>query len=219
MVTDNQCILLKPHPRSRPQQVGAARRASVLRSIDQGSIPTTPGQVLGDVSQRLQITFNNGIHEQARIVGAIPFRHVHNIRFDHQRPGLPVHIADFMESGVGTIVFQAVVSSHDSEAQNVAIVVQNLEPLGAALCWKPRHHANLSRAPHGTVAPHGAATDEMLVRLRFVETPHNGPDVLHRCPNPLDDHGTAPAVANRMIVISSHHVPQAFIFLLLHQMF
>lgn len=164
------------------------RRAFLLRSVGEGSNPATPGQLLRDVSQRLQITFNNGIGEQARIFGAIPLRHVHSIRFDHQRPRLPVRIADFVESGVGTIVFQAVVSSHDSEAQNVAIVVQNLESLGAALCWKPRNHANLSCTPHGAVSPHGAATDEMLVRLRFVETPHHGPDVLHRCPNPLDDH-------------------------------
>ena len=81
-----------------------------------------------------------------------------------------------------------VLTAHDCEAQNVVSVVQNLQPFGAALRRKPRHHANLSCAPHGAIARHGATANEMLVRLRFVETAHHGLEVRNRCQNPLNGH-------------------------------
>jgi len=105
--------------------------------------------MLTDVSQRLKIALNNGNHKQARINGAIPLQHVNHARLNHQGLVLSVHVAGLMNCGEGLIVFQVMLSSHDFEAQNLVIIVQNLELFGAALRLKSGDHAKLSCTPHG----------------------------------------------------------------------
>ncbi|GFP96834.1 abscisic acid receptor pyl6, partial [Phtheirospermum japonicum] len=122
------------------------------------------------------ITPHNRINKCARFFFCVLLRHIHNVRFYHNRP-----ITVRMEGGDRPVVTQAVLAADHAEAHHVLLVVQDLEPLGAARRRQAGDHAHLPETAHVAVADDDvAAPEEDLVGLRLVEASHDGPHGVHR---------------------------------------
>jgi len=147
--------------------------------------------MLGDVSQGLQIAFDDGIHEQTCLLFRIPMRHIHHVGFDHSGSRFPIY-KRLLQIGDGSIIVEPVISPHDAEAQNMLLLVQNVQSLGAGSCRETRDDLNLSQAAdldlQIPLTPYGAVADELLVDLRLVEAPHQRPDHAQRRLHSLDHH-------------------------------
>ncbi|KAH7553899.1 hypothetical protein JRO89_XS12G0073600 [Xanthoceras sorbifolium] len=85
------------------------------------------------------------------------------------------------------------VASHDAKADDVALVIEDLEPLGAALGGEAGDDVNLAEAANADVAAvdDAAALDEVLVPLRVVEPTDHGPDGCDGSRDLLDYGGVA----------------------------
>lgn len=112
-----------------------------------------------------------------------------------------------MEGGDGPVIVEAVVPTDNSETDDVAIVVEDLEALGAGLGGETRHHLDLAERAHVPVAvDHVAALEEVLVCLRVVKAAHHGPDSGDGRVDGLH-HGRAALLGrDRVGVVASHGV-------------
>lgn len=52
--------------------------------------PGLHGKAFRHIGQRLEVAFDQGLHEETRLVLGVAFGHVHHERLDHQRAGPPV---------------------------------------------------------------------------------------------------------------------------------
>lgn len=79
-----------------------------------------------------------------------------------------------MEGGDRLVVSQAVVPADNAEADDVALVVEDLEALGAPAGGEAGDDVDLAEGAHVAVSDDDvAALDEVLVGLRVVEAPHD----------------------------------------------
>ena len=108
-----------------------------------------------------------------------------------------------MESGEGPVIFEAVVPTDDAEADDMALVVEDLEALGAGLGVEAGDDVDL---PEGTDGDGDvddvAALDEVLVGLGVVEAADHGPHSGDRGGNLLDRGGAALVGANIVSVLT-----------------
>lgn len=83
-----------------------------------------------------------------------------------------------VERSDGAVVLEAVLPSDDAEPDDVAVVVEHLELLGAGGGGEAGHQVDLTDAPHvyAVAGDDVAATEEALVCLRLVEAAHQSPD-------------------------------------------
>jgi hypothetical protein len=73
-------------------------------------------------------------------------------------------------------------AAQHSEAEDMLVLVKDLQALDAGSCRKPRHQMHFSDAPYAAVAfDYVTRLQESLVRLRPFKPLHNRPDRLPRC--------------------------------------
>lgn len=131
-------------------------------------------------------------------------RHVDNVRLHHHRAS---SARRRVQRRHGSVVRKAVVPAHDAEADDVALVVQDLQPLGAADRGQPGYDADLPEGPDVAVSDdHVAALDEVLVRLRVVEAADDGPHGGDGGEDVLAHGGAALVGAHRVGVVAGHVV-------------
>ncbi|CAN6467438.1 unnamed protein product [Victoria cruziana] len=99
------------------------------------------------------------------------------------------------------------VAAHDAEADDVALVVEDLEALGGAAGGQAGDDAHLSEAADIAVAAHQrAASNEVLVRLGLVEAPDDGPDDADGGLDGLHDGGAALVGGDLVSVVAVQHI-------------
>ncbi|KAF7825493.1 protein BZR1-like protein 2-like [Senna tora] len=131
---------------------------------------------------------NNGIHKHTCVLLRVPRRHVHRVRLHHHRP---VAVAA-VQGGDGAVIGEAVVPADDAEAEDVALVVEDVEALGAGRSGEARDDVDLTESTDVAVANEDAAgLDEVLVGLGVVESADDGPDGGERSGDLLSESGTA----------------------------
>ncbi|KAG6395416.1 hypothetical protein SASPL_146061 [Salvia splendens] len=146
---------------------------------------------LRNLRERLQIALHNGVDERPRLLLRIPRRHVHHVRLHHHRAASAS--AGGGDGGDGSVVPEAVIASDDAEPDDVALVVEDLEPLGAGPGREAGHHGHLPEGAHRAAVPDDdvAALEEFLVLVWPVEAAHHGPDGLEGRVDGLHRRGAA----------------------------
>ena len=113
------------------------------------------------------------------------------------------------DGGDGAVVAEAVIPADDAEAEDVAVVVEDLEALGAGGGREARHDGDLADAAHGgaVAGPEVARLDEVLVPLRRGEPAHDGPHGGQRRVHALRHQRRArrPRRSPRERVVRPHH--------------
>jgi len=112
-----------------------------------------------------------------------------------------------VEGGDGAVVGEAVVPADDAEADDVALVVEDLEALGAPRCGKAGDDVDFPECPDVAVSSDDVATlHEVLVGLWVVEAPHDGPHGGHGGGDLLHHRRTALVFRHRVSVVICHGV-------------
>ena len=110
-----------------------------------------------------------------------------------------------MESGDGSVVREAVLTADDAEADDVALIVEDLESLGAVIRRKAGDDLDLAESAYVAVADDDVtALDEVLVSLGIVESPDDRPDRGDRCGDLLDHSGARLVRSNLVRVVTRH---------------
>nr|GMD43230.1 hypothetical protein PHAVU_008G093500g [Ipomoea batatas]GMD50133.1 hypothetical protein PHAVU_008G093500g [Ipomoea batatas] len=99
------------------------------RSIQASRV--SPAGALGDLRQRLEVAFHDSVDEHARLLPRVPRRDVDHVRLHHDGAVLVLLLAvsaarPRVERRDGSVVRQAVVPADDAEADDVALLVQDL---------------------------------------------------------------------------------------------
>jgi hypothetical protein len=191
--------------RRRNTQPSPAPGKTIDRSIASGDgRPTSRrhgGELLGGGGQRLEVAPDDGVHEHAGVLGGVARRHVHHVGL-HDDGGGVGRGGGRVDGGHREVVLEPVLAAHDAEAEDVALVVQDLEALAAGRRGEARHDAHLAERAHAAVARQQRATPhEPLVRLRLVEPPHHGPHRRGRRRHVLDHRGAAPPGPRRRVLV------------------
>ncbi|KAL4296625.1 hypothetical protein GQ457_12G008340 [Hibiscus cannabinus] len=117
---------------------------------------------------------NNGVDEHTGVVFGVPRRHVHHVRFHHHGS---IPRSRRVEGRHRPVVSQPMVSTHDAEAENVTLVVEDLEALRAPCRGESRDDVDFTKGTDFTVSDDDvAALDKVLVSLGVIEATDNGPD-------------------------------------------
>jgi len=122
----------------------------------------------------LEVATNDGVDKHARLLLSVTRGCVNDERLDDNRP-FPVRRR--VQRRYRLVIRQPVVPAHHAEANDVALVVEDLEAFGAVGGRQARDNADLPDGADVAVAVDDvAALDEVLVRLWVVEAPHDWPD-------------------------------------------
>lgn len=188
-------------------------------AISCGGFNAVPGLILGDLRQILEVAANNGVHEHVRILLGVAGRHVHDVRLHHDGA---VSRRRGVQRRDGPVVQEPVVAADHAEADDVALVVEDLEALRAAVGGQARDDLDLPEGADVAVADDDvAALDEVLVGLRVVEAADHRPDRGHRGGDLLDHGGAALVGSHGVGVVPGHRLRQrtpllGLLLLLLH---
>lgn len=106
------------------------------------------------------------------------------------------------------VIAQTVVPSDDAEADDVALVVEDLQPLRAGHGGEARHHVDLAEGADvdAVAVDDVAALDEMLVGLGVIEASNDGPHGGDRRVDGLDHDGAALVGSHGVRVLANHRV-------------
>ena len=172
-------------------------------------------QILGELSQRLKIASQNGIHENGGFFFSISRRRIHGVGLnDHSFTYVVGH--RWVECGDGSVVGKAMVAADHAETEDVVFVVENLEAFGAAAGGKAGDDVNLPEGSDVAVADdYVAALDEVLVGLRVVKPPDHRPDGGYGGGDFLDHGGAGLVRPYRMRVVNGHRFRHLEPFLVL----
>lgn len=160
-------------------------------------------EIFGEFGEGLEVAAEDGIDEHARVVGGVAGRDVHDVGLhdDGARGGAGVEGCD------GAVVGETVIAADHAEANDVALVVQDVEALGADGGREAGDHAHLPERAHIAVAQDDvAALHEVLVGLRVVEAPHHGPHGGDGRRDLLHNGGAALVRRHRVDVVACHRV-------------
>lgn len=80
------------------------------------------GHVLSDLSEGLQVAPYDRINEHASLFFSVTDRYINDVRFNHNCSAVTVTV----KRCNGAVVPQTVVSAYDAEADDVALVIQDL---------------------------------------------------------------------------------------------
>ena len=151
----------------------------------------------------MEVAAEDGVDEDASVLGGVAGRDVDDVGLDDDGAGGGAGVED----GDGAVVGEAVVAADHAEADDVALVVEDVEALGADGGREAGDHADLAEGPDIAVAEDDvAALDEVLVGLRVVEAPHDGPHGGDRGGDLLHHGGAALVRGHDMGVVPSHRV-------------
>ncbi|CAD5166692.1 unnamed protein product [Musa acuminata subsp. malaccensis] len=170
-----------------------------------GCPPAPNLEASGDPRQGPEVALDDGVDEHPRLLRRIPRRHVDHVGFHHHRASASVVVR--VERGHGTVVGEAVLAAHHPEAENVALVVKDLEALRAGGRRQAGDDAHLPQGADVAV-PHDdvAALHEVLVRLRPVEAPYHRPHRRHRRRHRLHHRRAALVRPHRVLVVPRHRL-------------
>lgn len=135
------------------------------------------GSSHSDLAEFLKVKLNDSVNKHLSINTGVSFGYVDDVRLQHNGVNLTVvGSLELVDGGDGAIVVEAVLAADDAEAEEVVVVVEDLEALGAGGGGEARHDGDLADAADAAVAgAHVAALDEVLVLLRVLEAPDEGP--------------------------------------------
>ncbi|KAK6929514.1 hypothetical protein RJ641_005719 [Dillenia turbinata] len=106
-----------------------------------------------------------------------------------------------------SVIRQPVVPSDNPEADDMALVVKDLEPLRAGIGGKARDDVDLSEGTHVAVSEDDvAALEEVLVGLGVVEPADDGPDGGDGGVYGLHDDGAALVGTHHVVVVTCYAV-------------
>jgi hypothetical protein len=162
----------------------------------------------GDGGELLEVELDDGVGEHARVLLRVPLGDVDDVGLDDDAVGPRLELGD---GGDGAVVAEAVVAADDAEAQDVAVVVEDLEALGAGGGREARDDGDLADAADGGAVAglQVAGLDEVLVALRAGEAPHDGPHSGERRVHALRHQRRArPWRPPRERVVRAHHALQ-----------
>ena len=149
--------------------------------------PRSRGGVLGDGGEHLEVELDDGVGEHPGVLRRVPVGDVDDVGLDDDAvrrggAGAGGGRLELGDGGDGAVVAEAVLAADDAEADDVAVVVEHLEALGAGGSREAGHDGDLADAADaGAVAGgEGAGADEVLVPLRVAEAAHDGPHRAHR---------------------------------------
>lgn len=110
-----------------------------------------------------------------------------------------------MEGCNGPVVSEPVFATDDTEANNMAFVVENLESFGAIGSWKTGNDANFTETAYVAISDDDVtALNEVFVGLWVVEAAEDGPHGGDRSVDLLNDGGAA-LVRIRSVVVETRH--------------
>lgn len=135
----------------------------------------------------LQIQLNHRVRKHTGVFSGVSFRDIDDVRLQNDGVNAILTPPKLVDRRDATVVVEAVLAADDPEAEDVLLVVEDLEALGAGGGRNAGDHRDLPDAPHAAVANHPAALDEMLVLLRVIEPPHERPHHARRRVNMLRD--------------------------------
>ena len=163
--------------------------------------------VFGDLSEWLEVAPNDGVDEHARVLHGVPRRNIDHVGLDHNGPvAVTRGWRRAVEGGDRLVVSQAVVPADDAEADDVALVVEDLEALGAPAGGEAGDDVDLAEGAHVAVSDDDvAALDEVLVGLGVVEAPHDWPHGGDGGVDLLDHGGAALLGAHGVGVVPRHY--------------
>ncbi|KAG6545449.1 hypothetical protein Mapa_013049 [Marchantia paleacea] len=163
--------------------------------------------LLGDGGERFQVAPDEGVHEHHGVLLRISLRNVHHVGLDNH--GFTAAIGHaLMQRRHRPVILQPVPASQHSEAAHVIGVIKNLQPLYAVGGGQARDQPHLPNAAGRAFAyEQRRALQEMLVGLRLIEPPNNGPHQLHRRVDLLVESGTALMLQDFLIVVTLHEIP------------
>ena len=156
----------------------------------------------------MKVAPNDGVNENARVLGGVSRRHVNHVGLHH-------HCAVIVdgggggaavEGGDGAVVGEAMVAADHAEGDDVAAVIEEVEALGADGGGEAGDDADLAEgADCGAVAEDEVAgLDEVLVGLGVVEAADDGPHGGQRGGDLLDNGGAALVGGNGVGVVTGH---------------
>lgn len=132
---------------------------------------------LRDRLELLQIQPHHRIGEHPRILLRIALRDIDGIGFQNDGPDLPIFPVHLPDGSDRPVVPEAVLAADDAETGDSAVVVEDVESLGAGVCGEAGDDVHLPQAPDGHLAGlEAAGLDEVLVELGLVESAGHGPD-------------------------------------------
>lgn len=87
----------------------------------------------GDGGELLQVELDDGVSEETRVLLGVPLGHIHHVRFQNNGPDLAIAL-EAVHGGHGAVVPEAVLPADDGETDDVSVVVEEVEALGAGGC-------------------------------------------------------------------------------------
>ena len=135
------------------------------------------GSSHSDLAEFLKVKFDDSVNKHLSIDTGVSFGYVDDVRFQNNGVNLTVvGVLELVDGGDGAVVVEAVFAADDAEAEEVLVVVEDLEALGAGGGGEARDDGDFTDAADAAVAgAHVAALDEVLVLLRVLEAPDEGP--------------------------------------------
>ncbi|CAH9074336.1 unnamed protein product [Cuscuta europaea] len=128
-------------------------------------------------SQLLEVQLDDGVREHPGIFAGVAFGNVDDVGLEDDGVNAgAVRSAELVDRRDAAVVVEAVLAADDAEAEDVPVVVEDLEALGAGGSGDAGDDGDLPDAADAAVAGHGAALDEMLVLLGVVEAADEAPD-------------------------------------------
>ncbi|CAH9126609.1 unnamed protein product, partial [Cuscuta epithymum] len=127
--------------------------------------------------QLLEIELDDGVGEHPGIFSGVAFRNVDDVGLEDDGVNAgAVGSPELVDRRDAAVVVEAVLAADDAEAEDVLVVVEDLEALGAGGGGDAGDDGDLPDAADAAVSGHGAALDEMLVLLGVVEAADEAPD-------------------------------------------
>lgn len=133
----------------------------------------------------MEVAPDDGVDEYAGVFFGVAGRHVDDVGLDDDGS---VAAGGRVEGGDGVVVAKPMIATYDTETKNMPLLVEDIQPLGAATSREARNHADLTEGADVALAHyHVAGLDKVFVDLRLVEASDDRPDGGKRGRDWLDD--------------------------------
>jgi len=105
--------------------------------------------------------------------------YIHHVGFNHNGSWFTIY-ERLVQSCDGSIIVQPVIAPHYAEAENMPLLVQNVQSFSTGSRRETGDDSNLSETANLEIPTHEASADEVLVDLGLVESPNQRPDNAYR---------------------------------------
>lgn len=151
----------------------------------------------GDGGELLEVELDDDVGEHLGVLLAVAVGDVDDVGLEDDGVGLgvPGIGEELGDGGDGAVVLESVLAASDAEAEDVVVVVEDLEALDAGGGGEAGDNSDLTDAPDGVAVAgdEAAALHEVLVTLRAGEAADHRPHRAQRSLDTLRDQGRARA--------------------------